>query len=539
MMEFANPAALWFLTLILPIVLLYLLKRRRQDHVVPSIFLWKQALEDSQAYTPFQKLRSNLLLLLQILAIVLLTALLAQPYFPAASKQTQQWILVLDGSASMQATDEKPNRFDAARNKLSALLKSMSPADEAMLVSVASEASILQNFTSDHDSVRNKLNRLQAEDVAAEWEQLLLLLKPFLKKSPRPKIVVASDFADFPTDKMQILDFDTAAVGRPASNIGITRATVEPLPDSLQDQLLFFQLKNFSSVSQSAEVRIEQNDQLLDAFDIPLGPGEQSEKTLRVAVSAPARFEILLQPDDSFLLDNDFTLMTGPRVSIPVLLALDNPFLRRAIEVLPGIEISQKAEILISDRLTDSPGLYLLPGDISGPAAIIQWDAAADAMRYVDAGLWEIWNYRLLDVPGSTHGLLETSRGTVGYSLDQGDTRQIVLGFQIANSNLPTLAGFPIFVGNALEWIHRGLHPVKPSMTNRTFPREGEIDSGQGYVNFANEKESTLSPRKVSGQSIADTKTAILRQDFSMWFLMALIGVVILEWWVFHRKQTV
>jgi len=102
--------------------------------------LWKQALEDTQAYTPFQKLRSNLLLLLQILMVVLFTALLAQPYFPQPSKQSRQWILAIDASASMQAEDEAPNRFEVAKKKLRTAMESIGPGDEVMLVAVASEA---------------------------------------------------------------------------------------------------------------------------------------------------------------------------------------------------------------------------------------------------------------------------------------------------------------------------------------------------------------------------------------------------------------
>ena len=151
----------------------------------------------------------------------------------------------------MQATDEDPNRFDVAQKKLADLLDSVSPVDEVMLVSVGSEASIVQNFTLNHDAVRGKLKGLEPEDVPGEWEQLLLILKPLLKKTPKPKLVIASDFANFPP-AMQALNFDSIAVGRAVENIGLTRAVMEPLPDTMQEQLIFFQIKNFSSNSKKS-----------------------------------------------------------------------------------------------------------------------------------------------------------------------------------------------------------------------------------------------------------------------------------------------
>src|SRR5215831_3449227 len=126
MIQFANPAALWLLTLAIPIILLYLLKRKRREVVVPSLLLWKQALEDLRAQTPFQKLRTNLLLFLQLFALVLITAILSQPYIPG-SGTSRKFILVLDTSGSMKASDESPNRFQKAQDRLLQVLDRVNP----------------------------------------------------------------------------------------------------------------------------------------------------------------------------------------------------------------------------------------------------------------------------------------------------------------------------------------------------------------------------------------------------------------------------
>ena len=538
MVEFANPAALWFLTLIIPIILLYLLKRKRVDKMVPSTILWKQALEDTQANTPFQKLRSSLLLLLQILIVVLLTALLAKPYFPAESSSSRLWILVIDRSASMQATDEKPSRFEVAKKKLLDTLDSILPTDEVLLISVGVEASILQNFTRNHDAVQNKLQKLEPEDVNGAWDQLHLILKPLLRKTPKPKVVIASDFTNFPPS-LQALNFDSIPVGQASENVGIIRASLETLPDSTQEQLLFVQIKNFSRSVRQADLQIHQNEDLLDAFDIRLKPMETAEKTMKVSITDPSRLNIALKPEDSFALDNDFVLLAEPVGKTPVRMEVNNLFLKRAIEVLPAFQISPDASILISNRLQDAPGLYILRGDHENDVTIVQWNSAAPQLRFVDAGLWKIAKYSNLEPPPGAQPLLETSGGVVGYAHDSAGKRRVVLGFQIEDSNLPLLAGFPIFVGNALDWIREGLYPERTTLTDREHPKEGEIDSGKGFVNFADPSESQLQPQKIQGSSVSETKASILKKDFSKWFLMVLLAVVILEWWVFHRKESV
>jgi Ca-activated chloride channel homolog len=537
MIEFANPAALWFLALIIPVVLLYLLKRRRQDRIVPSILLWKQAVEDTQASTPFQKLRSNLLLLLQILIVVLLTALLAKPYFSVPSKQSQQWILVLDRSASMQASDEKPTRFEAARKKLNGVLESIAPTDEVMFITVGSEASILQNFTLNHDGIRQAMNEIELQDTAADWERLSLIVKPLFKRTPRPKLIIASDFANIPSGSVQNMNFDSIRVGKKIDNLAVTAAAIEPLSETTLEQVLFLRIKNFSETAHEADVRILQNNELLDAFEMQMKPMEEMDKTLRVSISTPSRFEIRLEPEDLFPLDNDFILIAAPREKTAVNTQIENPFLKRALQVLPAIEIKAETRIKISNRLQDSPGIYFLNGNQKDTAEIVQWNSAAPPLRFVDAGLWKISNYQVLELPSGATRLLETTEGVVGFSQVISGKPQIVLGFPIEDSNLPLLAGFPIFIGNSVEWIQEGLNPEPPTQTNRDFPQEGETKDGRSYVNFANAEESDLTPQQIQAQSVSEVRASILRQDFSRWFLLALLAVVILEWWVFHRKQ--
>src|SRR5579863_5651943 len=87
------------------LLVLYFLKLRRKEMVVSSTFLWKKAIQDLQVNAPFQKLRRNLLLLLQLLLLLAILLSLARPvanYRPGAGKQT---VILIDRSASMKARD--------------------------------------------------------------------------------------------------------------------------------------------------------------------------------------------------------------------------------------------------------------------------------------------------------------------------------------------------------------------------------------------------------------------------------------------------
>src|SRR3989454_5295823 len=109
------PGALWFLAVLPVIVLLYMLRARRQDVPISSVLLWQRARQDLLAHMPVRRLERSLLLLLQLLAASLVVLALARPQLVLPAASGLATALVMDTSASMQATDVVPSRFEAAR----------------------------------------------------------------------------------------------------------------------------------------------------------------------------------------------------------------------------------------------------------------------------------------------------------------------------------------------------------------------------------------------------------------------------------------
>src|SRR5881628_1934476 len=105
-MNFLAPAAFTFLAAIPVVVVFYLLKRKRVVKLVSSTLLWQKFLAETQASAPFQRLRKNWLLILQIILLILAVLAISRPYFATKAKPAQLRVVILDTSASMQAIDE-------------------------------------------------------------------------------------------------------------------------------------------------------------------------------------------------------------------------------------------------------------------------------------------------------------------------------------------------------------------------------------------------------------------------------------------------
>src|SRR5512140_454513 len=120
-MSFIAPAALLLGLIAVPILLLYMLRLRRREVQVSSTMLWQQLLRDREANAPWQRLRRNLLLLLQLLILAALIIALARPFITVPTVTTGRIAVLIDASASMNATDVQPSRFEVAKQQAASI----------------------------------------------------------------------------------------------------------------------------------------------------------------------------------------------------------------------------------------------------------------------------------------------------------------------------------------------------------------------------------------------------------------------------------
>src|SRR5436305_9703709 len=153
------PAALAFGIIIPIILLLYFMRPRRQARVVGSTLLWQQALPDLQASRPWQRLRITPLLLLQLLAALVVVLVLARPAIFFSSPISGDTIIILQASASMQARDVSPNRFENAKSTIQDFIDSLGPNDHLSLLTMARTPQVLIADSQDKGQLTAALQR--------------------------------------------------------------------------------------------------------------------------------------------------------------------------------------------------------------------------------------------------------------------------------------------------------------------------------------------------------------------------------------------
>lgn len=154
------------------LVLLYFLKLRRREVVVSSTFLWRRAVQDLQVNAPFQKLRKNLLLLLQLLAILFLCGALARPVIRRSAVAGKVAVILIDRSASMSARDcDGHSRLEEAKIKARELVDSMDKDASAMVIAFDDAAQTIQPFTSDKPALLHAIDSIVQTDRRSALKQ--------------------------------------------------------------------------------------------------------------------------------------------------------------------------------------------------------------------------------------------------------------------------------------------------------------------------------------------------------------------------------
>lgn len=209
------------------ISVLYLLRLRRRQVVVPYLPLWQKVIKQNQYQSLWQRLRRLLSWLLQLALLLLLLLALGDPRLRAELLSGRNVVVVVDTSASMKALDgktlkakvdpsnpeKKPkprskkavlSRLAEAKARASRIVDSLVGNDRIMLMGMDAEVIPLTPFTSDKKLLRKALRNLQPTDTKANLQRALLLAKDATEGRKMAEIVVISDGA-FSKDAMSLL----------------------------------------------------------------------------------------------------------------------------------------------------------------------------------------------------------------------------------------------------------------------------------------------------------------------------------------------
>ncbi len=487
------PGGLALLALLVPLVVLYILKIKRDRRKVASTWLWAAAQRDLMARAPLRRLVAQVPLVVQALALIALAVGLARPATRGSEIAGDHVAIILDTSASMSALapgqGEGVTRLDLAKRAAHDLLASLAPGSDALVLEAGRDARLLSPLDRDRVRVAAAVDRAAARDVEGDLGQAVGLAVDRLRQlggMRRVVLITDGDLAHPAAIEGAAIPVEVITVGAPVDNAAIVRVDVRSgrAPGGSAEQVqAFLMVANFGRAPRDLYVtmREENASDVLASRRLVVQPGERQPVPLefRPAPGDHRRgliFEI--SPHDAMPVD-DLAYATVPAgVALPVFLAGASPWIERALAADPEVElrVGTVAELLQGKVDRDTfvvvdgacpeglPGGDVLlvhppPGECSGTAVgapvehpvITSWDTGDARLRFLTLDGVHVARANLLEADGASRRLVNAQRGSLVTDISTSARAGTLVGFDPGESDWPLKASFVLFVRNLLE----------------------------------------------------------------------------------------
>lgn len=511
-MSFLAPLFLGLSLLALPIIVLYMLKLRRREVEVSSTMLWQMLLRDREANSPWQRLRRNLLLLLQLLLLAALVLALARPFWPVPTIATGTLVVLLDGSASMNAVEAGAGtRFDLARAAVRQLIDGLGPDGSMSLILVGHQPAVLVPTTSSKEALREGLSQGQPSETHADWEAAVALAAGTVRAGQADDsiIVILSD-GGLPDDLPPLpTEVRYVPIGTTADNLAMKALALRPAPGGPQ---LFASVANYGAVERRIIISFYSDGQLFSAEQLMVPAGGSADVVLETLPAEPAVYEARLslpagttdaERFDALPLDDRaYAIYQPPAAGRVLLVTPGNVFLEQVFAALAGNLGLSPFRLNAGQPLpAEAFDLYVFDGVISGTlptgADLLLVNPPNNELFEVGGTYTQTTPVRVLSdpltqfvdwsgvhllqacdvtLPDWARPLVQTDVGPLVFAGEQGGRRVAVLAFDLHDSDLPLQVTFPVLMANLLGYLSpaqafaagEGLRPgealvIKPS----------------------------------------------------------------------------
>jgi hypothetical protein len=332
---FENASGLYLLLILLPVIILYLLKPKPRSIKIPSLMLLLSSARKRKLKSLFDKLIKDPLLLIQLLVMTILIFGIAGPYY-LGNAEYERTVIVLDASASMSATDVKPDRFSQAVE-----IARQYPGKSAKntLILAQNVPVLVYNDEKNKEAI-DGLSGLKPGDTGTDLNEAIMFAIALMENEPG-KLVVISDFSGQDIiDVNKIIEsknipVEYRQIGIGSGNIGIIDAAME-------DSSLKFIVRNYGDIPKDAIIKIINGDSV-KSITRTIKSNSRDFFTVTNINSGTTR--ISLEPADDFPIDNKLYISMPGSKNKRILLLGDSAGKNKSISIafgsIPDLEITE------------------------------------------------------------------------------------------------------------------------------------------------------------------------------------------------------
>lgn len=500
------PLALLLAVLAVPIILMYVLKLRRQEYRVPSTLLWRQALEDIQANAPWQRLRFNILLLLQLLALAAAIVALARPAYSRSHVLAGDLVLIVDQSYGMQAHDVAPSRFAAAQDRARTIASLRAGGNVVSVIGMGAHPHLAIANSDDGGAIRDAIDSLRVGVDRPDFLEALSLASSLARPGESMRVQVLTSRDSGITDLPLHVTFgvDIVRFGGRLHDLGITAFGASQRAGAVG---AVARVSNFGSAPVHADLELLVDGRTSDVRPLTVA-GDSQQNVFWNALPADAgHLEVRLQHTDDVSADKSAWTVVPRAATHRVLLVSSGDFFLQAAllddssvrltsitpaDYISGIERSFDLTVfdgVAPARLPAGSAFFVAPAAghigpirvgktlIAGTVSEAQGGSVPAILKYVDLSDVHVARMRNLALPSWMQPVVLSAGHPLLAAGEQGSARYAVMALDLQRSDWPLRISFPILVQNLVGYLAPGLtlgaNAITTGSTVAFFPPPG------------------------------------------------------------------
>lgn len=320
----STPLGLIGLGALVPLVVLYLLQPDPRRLSVPTTEFLPNVEDEGGANPLLERLRRNLLLLIQIGALILLAVALGSPFIDVAKTEAaDETVIVLDATASMAVEDGGETRFDRAVERAK---DEVTGVTSVVVVGSATRVPTEKGTASEARSALDAVTRTDAPGSLASG-----VARGTAIAGENTRLVVLSDFSgtsdwqgSINQARAEGLGVEVRQIdGGGGDNVGIVGV-------SFRGEGMTVEVANFGEETATRDVSIGDASESLT-----LSPGDFTTATLPMPETTGT---VELSPGDSFPTDDTlYVVGRGEEIDVKLVTSNENRFLTAALGSMSGV----------------------------------------------------------------------------------------------------------------------------------------------------------------------------------------------------------
>lgn len=470
-MKLFAPWALWFLGAIPLIIMMYILKQKFEEREISSTYLWQQVLKDIEVNTPWQKLKKNLLLLLQLLVALLLVLALSDPFVNLRGSDYASLIVVIDNTGSMNASFDQSTetRLERAKDLAAALVKNSATGTQITLISAGRYPKVELNNTTDKLEALRRINILKASNSSGNINDAISMVKAISKQALTYKAVF---YTDSGVDLAE-LNGELVSVGKAVDNVSLDMLTHSQKNGKLT---LLIRATNHGSTDVTREITVYGNEDVLDIKNIELKPGETKSVLSETERTNISTIWAELSEKDGLVNDNTVYDVVKPSVTQKVMLvSKSNLFVEKAFSVIENVELYKSSS---EDEIQGEYDLYVydgvLPSTLPSKGSILLIDPTPGSSilnvkgeieggivraeqnpltKYLENTSFAVSRLKDIELPYWGDKLLQLGDSTAAFVGQYKDRKLAVIAFDLHNSDFVLTPEYPVFMHNLAGYL--------------------------------------------------------------------------------------